>query len=243
MLPLAARPGWLILVASIALRSPPSPSRRRYALHRLRFRHLPRCVRRTGHARGVLRRGVDRALRRGRGGAGRRRGQCRRDPQGCGRRHQAAGARGSHRRRQAQGRDRPRRLPHRRHRAPTRQAMRRCRALRALGRDHPGHHGHRHGAADARRAGARRRRPGGARCGARGAGRQAPRHRDGGPHASAARPARDLRLQGGRLARHDRPAPRASDPAAALASWSASSPARPARWPRSATRALPCTTR
>ena len=99
-------------------------------------------------------------------------------------------------------------------RASARQAMRRGGALPALGRHHPGHHGHRHGAADARRAGARRRRPGGARDRARRARRQAPRHGDGGPHAPAARAAGDLRLQGGRLARHDRAAPRAPGPAA-----------------------------
>ena len=61
-----------------------------------------------------------------------------------------------HRPGQAQGRDRPRRLSDRRRRAPARQAVRRCRPLRALGRHHPGHHGHRHCPADPRRAGTRR---------------------------------------------------------------------------------------
>ncbi len=146
-------------------------------------------------------------------------------------------------RRRAQGRDRSRRLPDRRHRAPARQAVRRGGALRALGRHHPGHHGQRHGAAAARGTAADRRRPGRARGRARRTGRQASRHGDGGAHAPAARLAGHLRLQGGRLARHDHPPPRAPGPARARACWSASSPARRARWPRSATRASPCTTR
>ena len=52
---------------------------------------------------------------------------------------------------------------------------------------------------------------------------QAPRHRDGRPHASAARAARDVRLQGGGVARHDRAPPPAPRRAEARACWSASS--------------------
>ena len=127
-------------------------------------------------------------------------------------------------------------------RAPARQAVRRGGALRALGRHHPGHHGHRHGAADAGRTGARRRRPGGAR-GALAA--LAGKHRDtvmaGRTHLQHALPVTfgyKAAVWLGMIARH-----RERLAQLALASWSASSPARRARWPRSATRALPCTTR
>ena len=56
-----------------------------------------------------------------------------------------------------------------------------------------------------------------------GACAQAPHHRDGRPHASAARPAGDLRLQGRRVARHDRPPPPAPEGA------DAARPRRPVR--------------
>ena len=56
-----------------------------------------------------------------------------------------------------------------------------------------------------------------------GARAEAPRHGDGGPHASPARPAGDLRLQGRRLARHDRPSPPAPEGA------DAARPGRPVR--------------
>ena len=149
--------------------------------------------------------------------------QSRRDPAGCGRCDQALGARGRHRPRQAQAGNGPRRLSDRGCRAPARQAMRRCRPLRPLGRHHPGHHGHRHGAANPRRIGARRGGSGGNRDGTQGACAKAPHHGDGGPHASPARPAGDLRLQGRRLARHDRPSPPAPEGA------DAARPRRPVR--------------
>ena len=83
---------------------------------------------------------------------------------------------------------------------------------------------------------------GGHQVGARRPCRQTPRHGDGGPHPSPARAACDLRLQGRRLARHGAPPPPAPRRAAPV-SWSASSPAPPARSPRWETRASPCTMR
>ena len=69
---------------------------------------------------------------------------------------------------------------------------------------------------------------------------QAPRHADGRPHASAAGAAGDLRLQGRDLAGDVRPPPAAPGANCATACWWSSSPAPPARWPRSATRASRC---
>ena len=81
--------------------------------------------------------------------------------------------------------------------------------LRALGRHHPGHHGHRRGPAGTRRAGHRRARRAGRAWPAGGAGAALPRHADGRPYPPAARAADHLRLQVRGVAEHVRPPCRA----------------------------------
>ena len=136
--------------------------------------------------------------------------------------------------RAAQARDRECRLSDPAAGPPARRTGRRGRALAALGCDDAGHHGHRRGAADPRRAGADR---GGSRGGARPSRRSRPplpRHADGRPHPSAARAADHLRLQGRDLAVGARPPRRAPGATAPAGARRRSSAAPPAPWPRSA---------
>ena len=88
--------------------------------------------------------------------------------------------------------------------------MLRRRAVSALGRHHPGHHGHRDRAADPRRPGHRQPRSRQHRDNAGRAGQHAPHDRHGRPHASAAGTADHVRAQGCGLAVDDPAPPSAS---------------------------------
>ena len=112
--------------------------------------------------------------------------------------------------RPAAQRDRYRRLSDPAAGAPDGEAVRRRRPLRALGRDHAGHHGHRRGPADPRRAGDHRARYRGPARHPRRPRQALPRYADGRAHPSAAGAAGDLRLQVRDLAGDVRPPRRAA---------------------------------
>ena len=164
-------------------------------------------VHHRGDARRVRRRGAPAAHARRRGGARPRPGQARADP-GRGRgRDRRQGRPRALRSRRDRRRHRACRLSgHRAGRGARRGLRGRCRPLRPLGRDHPGHRRYRAHAADPGRFRPDRR---GSRRDRRRAGRPraAPsRHADGRAHPSAARAADHLRLQMRGLARRG-PAP------------------------------------
>ena len=104
----------------------------------------------------------------------------------------------------------------------------------ALGRDHAGHHRHRHHAANPRVARHRRERDR-RHCGCAGGARQKiPRHADGRPQQSAAGGADHLRLQDGDACSPPSSATSSASRSCSRACWSANSAAPPARCPRSA---------
>ena len=108
------------------------------------------------------------------------------------------------------GQDRAHRLPDPRRRLADQRALQgQARRVLPLGRDDAGHHRHRDGAADPRRAGAGRAGPGGDRRCAGGAGTQVSRHADHRPQQPAAGHADHLRLQDGQHPRRHRASPRA----------------------------------
>ena len=108
----------------------------------LDFDLVPRRLRHAAHARGVFRLRAGRPLRRGRGRAGEGRGEMRRHSRRCGRSDREAYRRFGVRFRSLARGDRQCRLSDPAAGASDGQAMRRGRPLRALGRDHAGHHGY-----------------------------------------------------------------------------------------------------
>ncbi|MGY4353984.1 hypothetical protein ACVW0J_000477 [Bradyrhizobium sp. i1.7.7] len=134
----------------------------------------------------------------------------RRDPAGSRRPDRGADRRRRIRFRSAATGDRHRRLSDPAAGASDGETVRRGRPLRALGRNHAGHHGYRGGAAIARRARDRRARHRRAAKHPRGPLEALPRHADGRPHPSPAGAAGDVRLQDRDLARDVRPPRRAA---------------------------------
>ena len=154
-----------------------------------------------------------------RGGAGARARQARHHPEKRRRRDRAPLRRRQDRHGQAEGSDRADRLSGAAGGAAAGQAVQgRARRVVALGRHHPGHHRHRHRAADPRGARYRRRRHR-RHCRCAGQARQEiPRHADGRAQQPAAGGADHLRLQDGDPARRLRApqaAPEGASPARA----------------------------
>ena len=174
-------------------------------------------------------------------GAGARAGAARHHPREGRARDRAEGPHREHRPRPPQAADRAHRLSDPRRGAADRRPVRgRARRMVPLGRDHAGHHRHRHHHADPRRARPGREGHGGDRRRARRPVAALSRHPDGRPQQSAAggaaRPSASRRR-------------RCSPPCSATASgwrrcaracWSASSAARSARSRRSAPTASRC---
>ena len=171
-----------------------------HGLHHVRQRPLSRRFLDAGDARGVFRRSPAQGLCAGRSRARRGPGRSRRDPARGGTGDRAKGPGDRARQRAVETRHRECRLSHRRPGAPALGATRRSRPLRALGRDHPGHHGHRDRAATARRGGADRSPARRGHGHARRSRAPASRYADGRANPSAAGAADHVRAQGRDLA-------------------------------------------